>query len=110
MINTLTTLLLFQTLGEALSYAFALPVSGAVIGMLLLFIYLVFKSEAVEMLAPSAQKLLKHLVLLFIPSGVGIMVHMQRVADEWLPIALALVVSTVVSLMVTACVMRGMQK
>lgn len=110
MINTLTTLLIFQTLGEILSYALSLPVSGPVLGMLLLFFYLTVRSEALQTLAPCCQKILKHLVLLFIPSGVGIMVYMQRVADEWLAITLALVVSTVVSLAVTALVMQRLQK
>jgi holin-like protein len=110
MINTLTTLLVFQTIGEGLAYALSLPVPGPVIGMVLLFLYLLIKADAAKKLAPVAQELLKHLSLLFIPAGVGIMVHAHRVADEWLPIAVALVVSTVVSIIVTAAVMRWLQK
>lgn len=110
MINTFATLLIFQTLGEGLGYAFALPIPGPVIGMLLLFFYLLIKPRAAEKLAPTTLEFLKHLSLLFIPAGVGIMVHAQRVAAEWLPIATALVISTVVSLVVTALVMRRLQK
>jgi holin-like protein len=110
MINTFATLLIFQTLGEGLAYAFALPVPGPVIGMVLLFFYLLAKRDAVEKLAPTTTEFLKHLSLLFVPAGVGIMVYAQRVAAEWLPIAAALVVSTLVSLVVTALVLRGLQK
>jgi holin-like protein len=110
MINTFTTLLIFQTLGEGLAYAFALPVPGPVIGMMLLFFYLLAKRDAAEKLAPTTTEFLKHLSLLFVPAGVGIMVYAQRVAAEWLPIAAALVVSTLVSLVVTALVLRGLQK
>ncbi|MEN3364736.1 MAG: holin-like protein [Burkholderiales bacterium] len=110
MINTFTTLLIFQTLGEGLAYAFSLPIPGPVIGMVLLFLYLVVKSDAAPRLAPTTVEFLKHLSLLFIPAGVGIMVHAQRVAVEWLPIAAALIVSTVVSLVVTALVLRWLQK
>jgi holin-like protein len=110
MINTFTTLLIFQTLGEGLAYAFSLPIPGPVIGMVLLFLYLVVKSDAAPRLAPTTVEFLKHLSLLFIPAGVGIMVHAQRVAAEWLPIAAALIVSTVVSLVVTALVLRWLQK
>lgn len=110
MINTLATLLVFQTIGEGLAYAFALPVPGPVIGMVLLFGYLLIKKDAAQKLAPVSLELLKHLSLLFIPAGVGIMVYAQRVADEWLPIAAALVVSTIVSIAVTAIVVKWLQK
>jgi holin-like protein len=109
-IKTFATLLIFQTLGEGLAYAFALPVPGPVIGMLLLFIFLLMRKSAVEKLAPVSLDLLKHLSLLFVPAGVGIMVHAQRVGDEWLPIVVALSVSTVVSIVVTAIVVRVLQK
>ena len=110
MINTLATLLVFQTIGEGLAYTFSLPVPGPVIGMVLLFIYLLLKKGAAEKLAPVSLELLKHLSLLFIPAGVGVMVHAQRVAAEWLPIAAALVASTIVSIAVTAVVVKWLQK
>lgn len=110
MINTFATLLVFQSLGEGLAYALALPIPGPVIGMVLLLFYLMMKDDAVAKLAPTSMELLRHLSLLFVPAGVGIMVHAQRVAAEWLPITLALVASTVVSIMVTAAVVRWLQK
>jgi holin-like protein len=110
MINTFTTLLVFQTLGEGLAYAFALPVPGPVIGMVLLFCFLAAKRDAAPKLAPGALEFLKHLSLLFIPAGVGIMAHAQRVAAEWLPIGAALIASTMASLAVTALVLKRLQK
>jgi holin-like protein len=110
MLNTFATLLVFQTLGEGLAYALSLPIPGPVIGMVLLFCYLVVKSDAAAKLAPTTLEFLKHLSLLFVPAGVGIMVHAQRVATEWLPITVALVISTTVSLVVTALVLRWLQK
>jgi holin-like protein len=110
MINMFATLLLFQTLGEVLAYALALPIPGPVIGMLLLFCFLLLKPEAAQRLAPTTLEFLKHLSLLFIPAGVGIMVHAQRVAAEWLPIAAALAISATVSLVVTAYVLKWLQK
>ncbi|NMM26557.1 MAG: CidA/LrgA family protein [Glaciimonas sp.] len=110
MINTFATLLVFQTLGEGLAYALSLPVPGPVIGMVLLFVYLLVKDDAIHALAPTSMALLRHLSLLFVPAGVGIMVHFQRVAAEWLPIVAALLASTVVSIVVTAAVVKGLQK
>jgi hypothetical protein len=42
------------------------------------------------MLQTTSQTLLQHLSLLFVPAGVGIIVHLLRVADEWLPLLLSL--------------------
>lgn len=110
MLNTFATLLVFQSIGEGLAYSLALPVPGPVIGMVLLFCYLLLQDGAAERLAPTSLTLLKHLGLLFVPAGVGIMIHGQRVASEWLPILLALIASTVVSIVVTAAIIRRLQK
>lgn len=79
MINTFTALLIFQTLGEGLAYAFSLSVPGPVIGMALLFRFLLMKPVAAPKLAPTALEFLKHLSLLFVPAGVGVMVYAQQV-------------------------------
>ncbi len=110
MINTFAVLLIFQTLGEGLAYLLSLPIPGPVIGMLLLFVFLIIKSDAVTALAPTALGLLRHLSLLFVPAGVGVMVYAQRIASEWLPILAALVASTAVSIAVTAAVVRWLHK
>lgn len=110
MLNTLLMLLIFQTMGEGLVYLLALPVPGPVIGMLLLLAYLILRKEMAAKLAPTASQLLSHMALLFVPAGVGISVHMHRIAEEWLPIAVALIVSTVVSIVVTALVIQRLKK
>lgn len=110
MLNALTLLLLFQLAGEALALYFALPVPGPVIGMGLLFAALALRGGPSAELRGTAQKLLQHLSLLFVPAGVGVMLHMQRMADEWLPLLVALVVSTFLTIVVTALVLRAMTR
>ena len=44
-------------------------------------------STIVERLRPTTVELLKHLSLLFVPAGVGVMIHVARIGREWLPIA-----------------------
>lgn len=102
MLNTITTLLVFQLAGEVLTQAFGLPVPGPVLGMLLLFLALVSRLPLAARLRATAQDLLRHLSLLFVPAGVGVMLHLRRISDEWLAIAAALVVSTVLTIAVTA--------
>lgn len=110
MLNTITTLLVFQTMGEGLTYVLSLPIPGPVIGMVLLFCYLLLKEGEAKKLAPVSINLINHLSLLLVPAGVGIMVHAQRVAAEWMPITVALVISTTVAIAVTAAVLRWLQK
>ena len=60
-------------------------------------------------LRTTSQNLLQHLSLHFVPAGTGIMVHLSRVADEWLPLLISLFVSTFATLAVTALVMKWCQ-
>jgi holin-like protein len=106
MLPALATLLVFQTIGEVISYALALPIPGPVLGMALLLGYLLADARAVERLRPTSVELLKHLSLLFVPAGVGVMLHVARIADEWLPIVVSLLASTALAIVVTALVIQ----
>jgi holin-like protein len=106
MITALTQLLVFQLLGEVVARWLALPVPGPVLGMLFLFLALMLRGGPSGQLQGTSQNLLQHLSLLFVPAGVGIMVHLNRVADEWLPLLLSLLISTASTLAVTALVMK----
>jgi holin-like protein len=75
MLRALATLLVFQTIGEVLSYSLALPVPGPVLGMALLLALLLANERVVAALRPTCVELLKHLSLLFVPAGVGVMLH-----------------------------------
>lgn len=106
MLAALTLLLLCQLIGETLAHALALPVPGPVIGMILLFLYLVARQGPGEELRSTSQTLLQHLSLLFVPAGTGIVLHLNRIGDEWLALLISLLVSTVLALLVTAGVMQ----
>jgi len=97
-----TRLLLFQCAGEAMSRLLGLPVPGPVIGMLLLFVVLRMRDRVPDSVGTAADGLAKHLSLLFVPAGVGVMMYFGRLAGEWLPIALALLVSTVAAIAASA--------
>lgn len=106
MLAALTQLLLFQLAGEVIARGLELPVPGPVLGMLFLFLALAWRGGAGGELQSASQGLLQHLSLLFVPAGTGIIVHLHRVADEWLPLLLSLFISTAATLAVTALVMR----
>jgi holin-like protein len=106
MLGGLTWLLVFQCAGEILVRLFGLPVPGPVVGMVLLFVVLRLRRTTAAGIEGAATALLQHLSLLFVPAGVGVMLHFGRLADEWPAIVTALVASTVLALVVTAALMR----
>jgi holin-like protein len=105
MTGAITALLLCQLAGELLARALHLPVPGPVIGMVLLFIILLVRhgdgGEAPAALNQVADTLLSHLGLLFVPAGVGVIVLLHTLAVNWLPLALAVLVGTLVTIGVT---------
>src|SRR5574343_2059115 len=110
MLSALTQLLVFQLVGEVIARALSLPVPGPVLGMILLFVALVLRGGPGESLQTTSQNLLQHLSLLCVPAGTVIMVHLHRVAAEWLPLVLSLLLSTVATLVITALVMKLCQR
>jgi holin-like protein len=108
MLQALATLLVFQCLGEGISYLLRLPVPGPVVGMLLLLLYLVARPQAVASLEGTAFDILRHLSLLFVPAGVGIMVSAQSLDGDLFAVVLSVAVSTALAIVVTALVMRAM--
>lgn len=112
MIAALTWLLLYQLAGEVIARVLSLPVPGPVIGMVLLFTTLVIRGHFGRPIPHSMQHtanaLLQHLSLLFVPAGTGVMIYLQLIADEWLPITMALIVSTVGGMAVTAVILKAL--
>ena len=53
-----------------------------------------------------ADGLLRHLSLLFVPAGVGVMLHAARLEAEWPAILAAILVSTALTIVVTVLVFR----
>ena len=106
MIEAFAILLVCQLVGEVAVTAWTLPVPGPVIGMVLLVVILVVLRRVPASLDSTAQGLLRHLSLLFVPAAVGVMAHVARLQQEWLAISVALLVSTVLTIAVTATVFR----
>lgn len=106
----ITVLLVYQLIGEAVSTAFDLPLPGPVLGMALLFVSLVLKGSLPDGMKATAQGILSHLSLLFVPAGVGVMMHLHLIKDEWQAISVALIVSTVLTIAVTGAVMVGLTR
>jgi holin-like protein len=103
----LALLLLCQSAGEVLARGLHLPLPGPVLGLLLLLMLLSQPLLRVPA-AAAAEPLLAHLSLLFVPVGVGVVTHLGLIAQYGLRIALALLVSTLLGMAVTAWVLRAL--
>lgn len=106
MLNQITLILCCHLAGELISKFFNLPAPGPVIGMVLLLSLLIWRGRIGEDLEKTASSLLDNLSLLFVPAGVGVMLHFERLSTDWLPITFALIGSTIATIMVTGYVMQ----
>ena len=106
MLNAITLLLCCQLAGELLVTAAGLPVPGPVCGMALLFAGLVIRGGIPDDIAHVADFLLGNLSLLFVPAGVGVMLHFRLIEAEILPISVALIVSTLLTVAITGLMMQ----
>ncbi len=106
MLAYITVLLLCQLAGEVIARLAGLPIPGPVIGMVILFVGLLIRRGIPAGLEGVGTTILSHLSLLFIPAGVGVIVHLHLIGSEWLPILAALVLGTAVTIGVTGLVMQ----
>ncbi|MCP3177620.1 CidA/LrgA family protein [Desulfuromonas sp. KJ2020] len=102
MVKGLSILLVMQFVGEIISRGLDIPIPGNVLGMGLLLVALGLGIVRLEWVQEAADLLLSHLALLFVPAGVGVMVYLDLIARQWLPIVAATVISTFVVMAVTA--------
>jgi holin-like protein len=105
MLAYLTLIFCCQLLGELLISATGLPIPGPVCGMAVLLLGLIVRGSIPDELAAVTSALLDNLTLLFIPAGVGVMLHASLIGRDWLAISISLIVSTALTIAVTALVM-----
>lgn len=110
MLAAFTILLLFQCLGEAAVFLFALPIPGPVAGMLLLMAALLAWPPLQERIEAAASTLLSHLSLLFVPAGVGIVASAANGSGHWIAILASTAASTLLALAVTGLLLRRLGK
>ncbi|EKY01436.1 LrgA family protein [Hoylesella saccharolytica F0055] len=88
-------------LGEIIVWATGIKLPSSIIGMLLLASFLKMKWVKLEWVEKISEFLLANLGFFFVPPGVAIMLYLDVIQKELLPIAMATVISTVLVLVVT---------
>jgi holin-like protein len=110
MLEALAALLAFQLLGEAVAHLSGLPVPGPVIGMALLFLAWPVLGRMQQRLGQVADTLLANFGLLFVPAGVGVMLHAGLIALWWAPLLLAVVLSSALTMVAAAWLFQRLRR
>jgi len=112
MLNAMTLLVSCQFIGEIFARGVGLPIPGPVVGLLLLLLGLVVRANIGRgggpgpALTATANGLLGSLGLLFVPAGVGVVTQLSVLGRNFVPVAVAILVSTFIGLVVTGWVMQ----
>jgi putative effector of murein hydrolase LrgA (UPF0299 family) len=98
LLRGLSWLVLCQLLGTVLNVLLLPMLPGPIIGMLLLFVFLMLRGEVGESLSIASSSLLKYLPLILVPPAVGVMVYASDIAADFWAVVGALVLSLLLSL------------
>lgn len=102
MLIAILYLLGFYLAGELLGHALHLPVPGNVLGMVLLFVFLVLRRRVPKELDSFVPKFLSPMVLYFMPSAVGVIALGPLLASEGWGIVVTMVLSTLIPMLLLA--------
>jgi putative effector of murein hydrolase LrgA (UPF0299 family) len=92
-----------QLAGELVVRTLDVPLPGPLVGMVLMFVLLQVRRPRRESgLVRAPMTLLRYLPLLYVPAGVGVVAYLSLLRSSLLPAAVALVLSWLAGLLVTA--------
>jgi holin-like protein len=100
-----------QLVGELVVRLLGLDVPGPVVGMLVFLTVLrIRRPRPSSGLVRGPGLLLNHLQLLFVPAGVGVVVYLDVIRDDAVPLLLGLSVSWLLGLAVTGAVVATLAR
>ena len=106
MLGAIALLLTCQLTGEIVHRMLGLPLPGSIIGMLLLIAWLAVKRKERTALESVSTWLTAHLSILLVPGAVGLIDQGPILRREGIGLLVAIVVSTLLTMMVTVLVFQ----
>ena len=118
MLRAIFVIFFFQLLGEVLKKFFEMRIPGPVIGLILLLITLIFlkrfKTTVVNKLRndvlSTSNYILSYLSLLFVPIGVGVVMHLSYLENNLFKVLVIVFISTILTIGLTAFLMEKINK
>lgn len=104
MLRALSKVLVFQACGAAIAAIIGFPVPGAVIGLGLLFAYMLQAGHVDEATSDLFDRLSPHIPLLFVPAGVGMVGKFDLSHAGAITIVVAVSLGTLATLATTALI------
>lgn len=118
MLKSIFFIFVFQLVGEVVQKLFQLTIPGPVIGLVLLILFLlicdrfnltVFKNNFEADLIKTAESILSYLPLLFVPIGVGVILHISLLEQQLFEVLILLFAGTLSTIGFTAWLMQKIQ-
>ena len=113
MLRSLFIIFCYQLLGEAIQKIFEINIPGPVIGLiLLLFSFIIFSKKLtqskriIKEISVTSNHIINYLSLLFVPIGVGVVMHINYLGDNLFKIFSIIIIGTLTTLVFTAFVME----
>ncbi len=113
MLRSLFIIFFFQLLGEAIQKFFEINIPGPVIGLiLLLLVFIFFIKNALPFrkikkeISETSHQIINYLSLLFVPIGVGVVMHINYLGDNLFKILAIIIIGTLSTLVFVAYVME----
>ena len=117
MLYAIFFIFLLQLVGEFLQKYFVLAIPGPVIGLLLMLVALLLQRGSRDSDTDFGQKvintsnhLLQYLSLLFVPIGVGVVMHLQLLESQLVKVLGVIVIGTLLTIIVTAALFQALRK
>ncbi|QNU68173.1 CidA/LrgA family protein [Ruminiclostridium herbifermentans] len=102
-------ILIICVVGEVLNRVVHIPLPGSIIGMILLFICLLFGLIKLEMIEEISKFLLDHLAFFFIPAGVGLIAYAGIIKENLLPILVICFATTFLVMVITGWTVQAIK-
>jgi len=107
MLKQIAIILLCLLLGNVIKLILGVAVPGSVFGMIILFFLLKWNIIKKKDISDFSDFLLENMAFFFVPAGVGIVLYMDLIQKEIIPIIGASFLSTIVVLVVVGLVSGG---
>ncbi len=88
-------------IGELLYHLLPLPVPATIYGLVIMLALLCFKVLPLSAVKETAEFLIEIMPVMFIPAGVGLMVHWPQLREILIPACVIIVVSSILVALIT---------